>query len=231
MDQACAFGATPVLMSFDGDVLGVAGAPVAAPLHFVLVDLGAAKDTVAILAGLQVGGWGGVGWGWGGGCHLWGCGFPQSECVFCFRPVGTLLACIVPTATATTTTAARSVGWGRRFTTAALLSHTQHRLVESAPSGTYAAHSPAHSPAVDVLIHPLQSAFPHPTTDEQRACVELLGEVNADITRRAAALMAAGDVSQVRRDGAGQGRAGGAGAGRVGQPAAACASSSLSVCT
>ena len=64
MDQACAFGALPVLMAYDGDVLGVAGAPVAAPLHFVLVDLRAAKDTVAILAGLQVG-WIGLGATWG----------------------------------------------------------------------------------------------------------------------------------------------------------------------
>lgn len=39
-----------------------------------------------------------------------------------------------------------------------------------------------------------QAAFPHPATDEHRACVELLGPLNADVTRRALALMAAGDV-------------------------------------
>lgn len=94
MDQACAFGSTPVLMTYDGDVLSVAGAAVAAPLHLVLVDLAASKDTVVILEGLQ-------------------------------------------------------------------------------------------------------SAFPHPTTPEQRACVELLGRINADITARALALMAAGDVEQL----------------------------------
>lgn len=94
MDQACAFGCTPVLMTYDGDVLSVAGAAVAAPLHLVLVDLAASKDTVAILEGLQ-------------------------------------------------------------------------------------------------------SAFPHPTTVEQRACVELLGPINADVTSRALAMMAAGEVEQL----------------------------------
>lgn len=54
MDQACAFGATPVLMTYDGDVLSVAPARLGAPLHLVLVDLRAGKDTVQILAGLQV---------------------------------------------------------------------------------------------------------------------------------------------------------------------------------
>lgn len=53
MDQACAFGSTPVLMTYDGDVLAVEGAPVAAPLHLVLVDLAASKDTVVILEQLQ----------------------------------------------------------------------------------------------------------------------------------------------------------------------------------
>ena len=50
-----------------------------------------------------------------------------------------------------------------------------------------------------LLLLPLQSAFPHPSTEEQRACVELLGAINADIVRRAAALMAAGDVALVRQ--------------------------------
>lgn len=56
MDQACAFGSTPVLMTYDGDVLRCEPATLGAPLHYVLVDLAAGKDTVAILAALQVGG-------------------------------------------------------------------------------------------------------------------------------------------------------------------------------
>ena len=52
--QACAFGCRPVEMTYDGDVLHVAPIALAAPLHFVLVDLRAAKDTVIILARLQV---------------------------------------------------------------------------------------------------------------------------------------------------------------------------------
>lgn len=51
--QACAFGCRPVEMTFDGDVLHVAPIALAAPLHFVLVDLRAAKDTVVILERLQ----------------------------------------------------------------------------------------------------------------------------------------------------------------------------------
>lgn len=42
-----------------------------------------------------------------------------------------------------------------------------------------------------------QAAFPAPATEEQRACVELLGRINADITQRAVQLMAAGDAEQV----------------------------------
>lgn len=49
-----AFGCTPVLLRYDGDLLSVAPAELGAPLHLVLVDLRAAKDTVAILAALQV---------------------------------------------------------------------------------------------------------------------------------------------------------------------------------
>ena len=52
--QACAFGCRPVEMTYDGDVLHVAPIALAAPLHFVLVDLRAAKDTVIILSRLQV---------------------------------------------------------------------------------------------------------------------------------------------------------------------------------
>ncbi|PRW33024.1 GHMP kinase [Chlorella sorokiniana] len=94
MDQACAFGSTPVLMTYDGDVLCCEPATLGAPLHYVLVDLAAGKDTVAILAALQ-------------------------------------------------------------------------------------------------------AAYPVPATNEQRACVELLGRINADITQRAIDLMATGDAQQL----------------------------------
>ena len=43
----------------------------------------------------------------------------------------------------------------------------------------------------------LQAAFPHPATEQQRACVELLGALNADITGRALQLMASGEVAQL----------------------------------
>ncbi|PNW82722.1 hypothetical protein CHLRE_06g291400v5 [Chlamydomonas reinhardtii] len=53
MDQACAYGNVPVLMNFDGDILSVDQVPLAAPMHLVLVDLKAAKDTTTILRNLQ----------------------------------------------------------------------------------------------------------------------------------------------------------------------------------
>ncbi|EFJ40607.1 hypothetical protein VOLCADRAFT_99583 [Volvox carteri f. nagariensis] len=53
MDQACAYGSIPVLMTFDGDILTVDRVPLSAPLHLVLVDLGAHKDTTTILRCLQ----------------------------------------------------------------------------------------------------------------------------------------------------------------------------------
>jgi mevalonate kinase len=53
MDQAVAFGRVPVVMDYEGDVLRVRPATLGAALHLVLVDLAAAKDTVAILAALQ----------------------------------------------------------------------------------------------------------------------------------------------------------------------------------
>ena len=49
MDQGCAFGNRPVLMEFDGDRLDTRELQVKAPLHFVLVDLQAKKDTLEIL--------------------------------------------------------------------------------------------------------------------------------------------------------------------------------------
>ncbi|CAK9021290.1 UTP--glucose-1-phosphate uridylyltransferase (Alpha-D-glucosyl-1-phosphate uridylyltransferase) (UDP-glucose pyrophosphorylase) (UDPGP) (Uridine diphosphoglucose pyrophosphorylase) [Durusdinium trenchii] len=53
LDQACAFGSTPVLMTYDGEFTTVERITMAVELHFVIVDLCAAKDTVQILEGLQ----------------------------------------------------------------------------------------------------------------------------------------------------------------------------------
>jgi UTP-glucose-1-phosphate uridylyltransferase/mevalonate kinase len=53
MDQGCAFGNRPVLMTFDGDRLDTAELQVSRDLYFVLVDLGAQKDTMEILARLN----------------------------------------------------------------------------------------------------------------------------------------------------------------------------------
>jgi UTP-glucose-1-phosphate uridylyltransferase/mevalonate kinase len=53
MDQGCAFGDRPVLMTFDGDRLETRELRVKEDLHFVLVDLNAAKDTKEILARLN----------------------------------------------------------------------------------------------------------------------------------------------------------------------------------
>ncbi|MEW5307099.1 MAG: hypothetical protein WDW36_009517 [Sanguina aurantia] len=53
MDQACAFGSVPVVLTFDGDMMQVHPAKLAAPLLLVLVDLNAAKDTTEILNSLQ----------------------------------------------------------------------------------------------------------------------------------------------------------------------------------
>jgi UTP-glucose-1-phosphate uridylyltransferase/mevalonate kinase len=49
MDQGCAFGNRPVLMTFDGDRLETTELQVNAPLYFVIVDLQAQKDTMEIL--------------------------------------------------------------------------------------------------------------------------------------------------------------------------------------
>ena len=49
MDQGCAFGNRPVLMTFDGDRLDTHELRVERELHFVLVDLLAHKDTMEIL--------------------------------------------------------------------------------------------------------------------------------------------------------------------------------------
>lgn len=49
MDQGCAFGNRPVLMTFDGDRLETNELQVDQPLYFVVVDLQAKKDTMEIL--------------------------------------------------------------------------------------------------------------------------------------------------------------------------------------
>ena len=49
MDQGCAFGNRPVLMIFDGDRLDTIELQVEDEMHFVVVDLGAEKDTMEIL--------------------------------------------------------------------------------------------------------------------------------------------------------------------------------------
>ncbi len=49
MDQGCAFGDRPVLMTFDGDRLSTREIQVNKDFHFVIVDLQAKKDTMEIL--------------------------------------------------------------------------------------------------------------------------------------------------------------------------------------
>ncbi|MBN1138422.1 MAG: NTP transferase domain-containing protein, partial [Anaerolineae bacterium] len=49
MDQGCAFGGRPVLMTFDGDHLDAAELHAGQDIHLVIVDLHADKDTMAIL--------------------------------------------------------------------------------------------------------------------------------------------------------------------------------------
>ncbi|MEI6890910.1 MAG: sugar phosphate nucleotidyltransferase [Pontiella sp.] len=53
LDQGCAYGNRPVKMIFDGDRLDVEELSVPQPLHYVIVDLKAFKDTVEILAKLN----------------------------------------------------------------------------------------------------------------------------------------------------------------------------------
>lgn len=53
MDQGCAFGDRPVLMTFDGDRLETRELRVKDNLYFVIVDLQAQKDTMEILARLN----------------------------------------------------------------------------------------------------------------------------------------------------------------------------------
>ena len=49
MDQGCAFGNRPVLMTFDGDRLETTELQINEPMFFVIVDLQAKKDTMEIL--------------------------------------------------------------------------------------------------------------------------------------------------------------------------------------
>src|SRR5574342_21481 len=53
MDQGCAFGNRPVLMTFDGDRLDTEELQVSRELYYVIVDLHARKDTLEILKKLN----------------------------------------------------------------------------------------------------------------------------------------------------------------------------------
>lgn len=53
MDQACAYGDRPILMIFDGDRMEVLELQVPQDLYFVIVDLGASKNTQEILSHLN----------------------------------------------------------------------------------------------------------------------------------------------------------------------------------
>ena len=53
LDQACAFGVKPNLMTFDGDEIEVQALNVKTPLHWVFADLCAEKNTIRILSDLN----------------------------------------------------------------------------------------------------------------------------------------------------------------------------------
>jgi UTP-glucose-1-phosphate uridylyltransferase/mevalonate kinase len=53
MDQGCAYGNRPILMTFDGDHLEVTELHVPTDMYFVIIDLQAQKDTMEILARLN----------------------------------------------------------------------------------------------------------------------------------------------------------------------------------
>ena len=53
LDQACAFGVKPNLMTFDGDEIEVRSLNVKKPLYWVFADLCAEKDTIKILSDLN----------------------------------------------------------------------------------------------------------------------------------------------------------------------------------
>ena len=53
LDQACAFGVAPVLMTFDGEEINVKRLIVKNPLHWVIANLRGKKDTIKILSDLN----------------------------------------------------------------------------------------------------------------------------------------------------------------------------------
>lgn len=53
MDQGCAYGSRPIMMTFDGERIDIREVNVGSDLHFVIVDLGAGKDTKKILKELS----------------------------------------------------------------------------------------------------------------------------------------------------------------------------------
>ena len=53
LDQACAFGSVPVIMSFDGEDITVKQITVKSPLRWVFASLNGNKDTITILADLN----------------------------------------------------------------------------------------------------------------------------------------------------------------------------------
>jgi UTP-glucose-1-phosphate uridylyltransferase/mevalonate kinase len=53
MDQGCAYGNRPILMTFDGDHLDVTELQIPEDMYFVIVDLNAQKDTMEILSRLN----------------------------------------------------------------------------------------------------------------------------------------------------------------------------------
>jgi len=53
LDQGCAYGSRPIIMTFDGDRLDVREVTVGKPLYFVIMDLMAGKDTREILTHLN----------------------------------------------------------------------------------------------------------------------------------------------------------------------------------
>jgi galactokinase len=54
MDQGCAYGSKPILMTFDGDCLDVdESIEIGGPIHLIIVDLHASKNTSAILSDLH----------------------------------------------------------------------------------------------------------------------------------------------------------------------------------
>jgi UTP-glucose-1-phosphate uridylyltransferase/mevalonate kinase len=53
LDQACAFGITPVLITFDGEDINVERLIVKKPLHWIFAHLGGNKNTIKILSDLN----------------------------------------------------------------------------------------------------------------------------------------------------------------------------------